>query len=81
MAIDNRDERGAALVVGKPFLYGTSREFLIRFGLNSLEDLPSMEEFAALLEPDEPELPLMPTGGSEPPSGDAGLAGAAETGE
>src|SRR5262249_10991125 len=27
------------------------REFLIRFGLNSIDDLPSMEEFSAMLEP------------------------------
>jgi len=40
---------GRKRVVGKPFLYGTTREFLIRFGLNSLDDLPSMEEFDALL--------------------------------
>lgn len=32
-------------VVGKPFLYCTTREFLIHFGLKSLKDLPPMEEF------------------------------------
>ncbi|HET9482253.1 MAG TPA: SMC-Scp complex subunit ScpB [Candidatus Polarisedimenticolia bacterium] len=41
---------GRKKVVGKPFLYGTTREFLIRFGLNSLDDLPSMEEFQAMLQ-------------------------------
>lgn len=41
---------GRKKVVGKPFLYGTTREFLVRFGLNSLDDLPSMEEFDALLQ-------------------------------
>lgn len=40
---------GRKKVVGKPFLYGTTREFLVRFGLNTLDDLPSMEEFAHLL--------------------------------
>jgi len=63
---------GRKKVVGKPFLYGTTRDFLIRFGLNALEDLPSMEEFAALLEPEpgatQIEMPLSDTAaaGTEP---------------
>ena len=36
---------GRKEVVGKPFLYGTTREFLVHFGLNSLRDLPPLEEF------------------------------------
>jgi segregation and condensation protein B len=36
---------GKKKVVGNPLLYGTSKEFLVHFGLNSLGDLPSMEEF------------------------------------
>lgn len=36
---------GRKEVVGKPFLYCTTREFLIHFGLNSLKDLPPLEEF------------------------------------
>ncbi|MDX1996127.1 MAG: SMC-Scp complex subunit ScpB [Thermoanaerobaculia bacterium] len=32
-------------VVGKPFLYCTTREFLVHFGLKSLKDLPPLEEF------------------------------------
>ena len=32
-------------VVGKPFLYTTTREFLLHFGLESLKDLPPLEEF------------------------------------
>lgn len=39
---------GRKNVVGKPFLFGTTEEFLIRFGLNSLEDLPKVEELSAL---------------------------------
>jgi segregation and condensation protein B len=31
-------------VVGKPLLYATTREFLVHFGLNSLDDLPSFRE-------------------------------------
>lgn len=39
---------GRKAVVGRPILYGTSKEFLIHFGLNSLADLPTLEEFAQL---------------------------------
>jgi len=39
---------GRKPVVGRPILYGTSREFLIHFGLNSLADLPTLEEFAQI---------------------------------
>ncbi len=31
-------------VVGRPLLYATTKEFLVHFGLNSLEDLPSFRE-------------------------------------
>jgi len=40
---------GKAKVLGAPFLYGTTTEFLEYLGLNSLKDLPSMEELEALL--------------------------------
>lgn len=33
--------------VGRPMLYGTTDEFLRQFGLNGLEDLPSLEKFSA----------------------------------
>ena len=36
---------GRKKVVGSPLLYGTSKQFLVHFGLNRLEDLPSIEEF------------------------------------
>ena len=36
---------GRKPVVGNPFLYGTTREFLMHFGLRSLKDLPPLEEF------------------------------------
>jgi segregation and condensation protein B len=39
---------GRKPVVGRPILYGTSKEFLIHFGLNSLTDLPTLEEFAQI---------------------------------
>lgn len=44
---------GKAKVLGAPFLYGTTPEFLEYLGLNSLKDLPSMDELEALLEHEE----------------------------
>lgn len=40
--------QGRKAVVGRPILYGTSKEFLIHFGLNNLADLPTLEEFAQM---------------------------------
>jgi segregation and condensation protein B len=39
---------GRKPVVGRPILYGTSKEFLIHFGLNNLNELPTLEEFAQI---------------------------------
>ncbi len=39
---------GRKEVVGKPFLYATTREFLMRFGLRSLKELPPLEQFDEL---------------------------------
>ena len=39
---------GRKEVPGRPFLYGTTKEFLEYFGLKSLEDLPKLEEFPLL---------------------------------
>lgn len=41
---------GKAKVLGSPFLYGTTTEFLEYLGLESLKDLPSLEDLEALLE-------------------------------
>ena len=59
---------GRKQVVGRPFLYATTREFLIRFGLNDLSDLPKVEDMAEALgleapilverQPNEEQLPL-----------------------
>ena len=35
---------GRKNVVGRPFLYATTKEFLVRFGLNDLSDLPKIED-------------------------------------
>lgn len=34
---------------GRPFVYGTTRQFLEYFGLKSLDELPKMEDFSKLL--------------------------------
>jgi segregation and condensation protein B len=39
---------GRKQVIGRPILYKTSKQFLTRFGLNELSELPSMEEFEKL---------------------------------
>jgi segregation and condensation protein B len=41
-------------VVGRPFLYATTKEFLIRFGLKDLGDLPKIEDMAEALGFDPP---------------------------
>ena len=48
---------GRKQVIGRPILYKTTREFLLRFGLKDVSELPSMEEFEKLasIELDEPE--------------------------
>jgi len=40
---------GRKQVVGRPFMYATTREFLDRFGLNDLADLPKVEEMSDAL--------------------------------
>lgn len=39
---------GRKRVLGRPILYRTTREFLLRFGLNDLDELPSLKEFEEL---------------------------------
>lgn len=40
--------KGRKETVGKPMLYGTSKEFMIQFGLKDLNELPSIEDFEDL---------------------------------
>jgi segregation and condensation protein B len=57
---------GRKQVIGRPILYKTTKEFLLRFGLKDVNELPSMEEFEkmAQLEFDEADM----AGGGEIPS-------------
>ena len=65
---------GRKQVIGRPFMYATTREFLERFGLNDLSDLPKVEEMSdalgfelpmALIDPPPTTSPL-PFDQSEP---------------
>jgi segregation and condensation protein B len=47
---------GRKQVVGRPFLYATTKDFLIRFGLNEIGDLPKVEDMAEALGLDAPIL-------------------------
>ena len=70
---------GRKQVVGRPFMYATTKEFLIRFGLKDIGDLPKVEDMAESLgiesrllveqTPAEEQLPL-----SEPDADDMSLA-------
>ncbi len=40
---------GRKEVVGRPMLYGTTKDFLLHFGLKDLSELPKIEEFAEVL--------------------------------
>lgn len=42
--------KGRKDTVGKPMQYGTSRDFLIQFGLKDLSELPSIEDFEDLVQ-------------------------------
>ncbi len=57
---------GRKQVVGRPILYKTTKEFLLRFGLRDLNELPSIEEFERLAgdladtEPHQEQMPMSP---------------------
>ena len=71
---------GRKQVVGRPILYKTTKEFLLRFGLKDVSELPSMEEFEKLaaLELSESE-----DSGAEEPAEESGslFAAAADASE
>jgi segregation and condensation protein B len=51
---------GRKAVIGRPILYKTTKEFLLRFGLKDVSELPSMEEFEKLVaESFQDDLPLV----------------------
>jgi segregation and condensation protein B len=46
---------GRKKVVGRPILYGTTKEFLVHFGLKDLSELPTLKEFEDLIGAELPE--------------------------
>jgi segregation and condensation protein B len=69
---------GRKEVIGRPILYRTSKQFLMRFGLSDLDELPSLKEFEQLAQaalgsdagiaPTEPEGALAASSESVPAS-------------
>src|SRR5215470_20028962 len=66
---------GRKELIGRPILYRTSKQFLMRFGLSDLDELPSLKEFEALaqaaLGADEGIAPAEPDGVEEPSAAEA----------
>jgi segregation and condensation protein B len=61
---------GRKQVIGRPILYKTTKEFLLRFGLKDVNELPSMEEFEKLVaEAFQAELIPAEDAGSAQPEG------------
>src|SRR6478735_11297796 len=56
---------GRKEVIGRPILYKTTKEFLLRFGLKDVNELPSMEEFEKLVA-ESFQSELMPTESASP---------------
>jgi len=61
---------GRKQVIGRPILYKTTKEFLMRFGLNEISELPSMEEFEKLGEPQTEMFPAPAGEGTSPAPSD-----------
>ena len=58
-------EQGRADSIGRPFLYGTGFDFLERFGLTSLDELPPLDVEAALRLEEAPASDEVPPGSDE----------------
>ncbi len=63
---------GRKPVVGRPFMYGTTREFLERFGLNDINDLPKVDDLSDALGFELPPMLGEPTETTSPLPFDAG---------
>jgi segregation and condensation protein B len=61
---------GRKAVIGRPILYKTTKEFLLRFGLKDVTELPSMEEFEKLVA-ESFQADLVPANGTESRSAQA----------
>jgi segregation and condensation protein B len=65
---------GRKQVIGRPILYKTTKEFLMRFGLKDLSELPSMEEFEKMASSELEEIDLTETADAQM----SGVGGTAE---
>ena len=76
---------GRKAVIGRPILYRTSKDFLMRFGLSDLEELPSLKEFEQLaqaaLGADEGIAPIEPEEMQSRVVGESGGANGAASSE
>ncbi|MEO8736142.1 MAG: SMC-Scp complex subunit ScpB [Edaphobacter sp.] len=61
---------GRKQVIGRPILYKTTRDFLLRFGLKDINELPSIEEFEKMAGElaEQEEIPMEHSPASETPS-------------
>jgi segregation and condensation protein B len=76
---------GRKAVIGRPIMYRTSKDFLMRFGLSDLDELPSLKEFEQLaraalgsdegIAPVEPEATAETASGTTAPASEAALTG------
>jgi len=67
---------GRKAVIGRPILYKTTKEFLLRFGLKDVNELPSMEEFEKLVAA-QFQSDLLPAQSEQSAEGEAVAEGAA----
>lgn len=56
---------GRKKVPGRPFVFGTTRQFLEHFGLKSLQDLPKIDDFAVLAQQKEEQDNIEPVSQEE----------------
>ena len=53
------EEKGRSTAIGRPILYGTTRNFLSLFGFETLEDLPQLEDLdSIMLDSDQLTIPM-----------------------
>jgi segregation and condensation protein B len=69
---------GRKAVVGRPMLYKTTKDFLLRFGLRDLSELPSLEEFEKLAGEMQDEIFGSPEGAIADATGTPGDDGGVE---
>jgi segregation and condensation protein B len=76
---------GRKAVVGRPILYKTTKDFLLRFGLKDVNELPSMEEFEKMTQDGQENLfdnsPVADATGVSHESGESQLEESAESAE